>query len=167
MPVPYFYEDWARFCDWFVFWIVLVKHIGLDKICTILVRIVGASIARPSKIYDFRMIPGKIYRIFACRRRILSVTKSADDRWSPLRYGSYSDSCIWQLKSRLFNLHVLNMDHKQIERSPVLMTSQLRASSEKKREVRKWKRCRWEGGDPCFFYVHNSWINVKNQHKIY
>ena len=32
---------------------------------------------------------------------------------------------------------MINLLEKQIERSPVLMTSQLRASSEKKREVRK------------------------------
>ena len=58
---------------------VLVKDIGLDKKCTIPVRTVGASIARPPKINDFRMMPGKICKIFAFRRRILPATKSADD----------------------------------------------------------------------------------------
>ena len=38
---------------------MLAKHLGLDKICTISGRIVGASIARPPKIFDFRIILGQ------------------------------------------------------------------------------------------------------------
>ena len=53
--------------------------------CTISIQGVGASIARPLKIIDFRIFCWK-KQTFRLAATDFALAKSADDQWSPLQY---------------------------------------------------------------------------------